>query len=161
MPEAHALLNQLAPEEARAALARCCGSSRWVAGMLARRPWPSRQALHADADEVWQGLAGADLREAFAHHPRIGGTGGDDWSRAEQVGVDDAAASTLAALRAANDRYLDRFGYIFIVCATGKSAGEMLRLLQARLDNEPARELTIAAAEQARITQLRLEKLGG
>ena len=74
--------------------------------------------------------------------------------------MDDAVASTQEALRAANDRYFDRFGYIFIVCATGKSADEMLALLQARLDNDPARELAIAAAEQALITHLRLEKLG-
>jgi len=159
MSEAHAVLNALAPAEARAALARCCGSSRWVAGMLVRRPWASTEALHADAGQVWRALGGADWREAFAAHPRIGGEGGDGWSRQEQAQVGQAAADTRAALRAANDRYFERFGYIFIVCATGRSAEQMLALLQARLGNDPARELALAAEEQARITHLRLEKL--
>ena len=160
MPESHALLNALDANEARAALTRCCGSTRWVTGMLAHRPWATAAALHADADQVWGALGREDLLEAFAHHPRIGGSGGDGWARNEQARVGDAAEDTRTALRAANDRYFARFGYIFIVCATGKSAEEMLALLQARLPNDPARELTVAAAEQARITHLRLEKLG-
>jgi len=161
MAEPHVVLNALSPEEARAALGRCCGSARWVTGMLARRPWASTEALHASADEVWGALGPDDFREAFAHHPRIGGqvAGGDGWARQEQARVGEAALATQAALREANDRYTDRFGYIFIVCATGKSAEEMLGLLQARLPNDPARELGIAAAEQARITHLRLDKL--
>ncbi|HEX4510220.1 MAG TPA: 2-oxo-4-hydroxy-4-carboxy-5-ureidoimidazoline decarboxylase [Burkholderiaceae bacterium] len=159
MAEAHAVLNALAPEDARAALGRCCGSSRWVTGMLARRPWPSTGALHADADQVWGALERADFLEAFAHHPRIGGSGGDGWARQEQGLVASAAAVTQAELRQANERYLARFGYIFIVCATGKSAAEMLALLEERLPNDPAPELAIAAREQARITHLRLEKL--
>jgi len=155
------MLNALGAEDARAALDRCCGSARWVTGMLARRPWASTAALHADADQVWGALGRDDFLEAFAHHPRIGGRGpdGDAWARQEQARVGDAAPSIQAALGAANDRYFERFGYIFIVCATGKTGEEMLGLLQARLPNAPARELDIAAAEQARITHLRLDKL--
>ena len=157
--EPHAVLNALSPAEARAALTRCCGSSRWVEGMLARRPWASSAALYADATTAWDGLARADVLEAFAAHPRIGGRAPDAWSRQEQAGAAGAGADVQRALAEVNDRYFERFGYIFIVCATGKTAGEMLELSKARLDNDPARELAIAAAEQAKITRLRLEKL--
>jgi len=164
MPEAHIVLNAMNPEDAGAALTRCCGASRWVTSMLARRPWLSAAALHADADEIWRRLDGTDFREAFAQHPRIGGSDGDrdrdGWASQEQARVGEAGQEIRSALRAANDRYFQRFGYIFIVCATGRSAEELLALLQDRLDNEPARELAIAAAEQARITHLRLDKVG-
>ncbi|MES1209825.1 MAG: 2-oxo-4-hydroxy-4-carboxy-5-ureidoimidazoline decarboxylase [Pseudomonadota bacterium] len=160
MAEPHLVLNAMTADDARAALTRCCGSRRWVDAMLARRPWPSVGALHADAESTWAGLDRDDYLQAFAGHPRIGAGGTDTWSRQEQAAAADAAGETQRALRAANDRYVDRFGYIFIVCATGKSAAEMLRLLEARLDNDPDRELAIAAGEQARITRLRLEKLG-
>ena len=105
--------------------------------MLARRPWASTAALHDDAAAVWAGLDRDDFLQAFAQHPRIGAGGNDAWSRQEQAAAGDADGETQRALRAANDRYVDRFGYIFIVCATGKSAAEMLRLLEARLDNDP------------------------
>ncbi len=161
MPEPHAALNALPTEDARLMLTRCCGSTRWVSGMLARLPWASTAALHTDADQVWGALGADDFLEAFTHHPRIGGKADNDgWARQEQARVSDAAAATQAALREANDLYWSRFGYIFIVCATGKTAEEMLGLLQARLDNPPARELAIAAGEQARITHLRLDRLG-
>jgi 2-oxo-4-hydroxy-4-carboxy-5-ureidoimidazoline decarboxylase len=185
MSEPYAVLNALAPEEARRALTRCCGSSRWVEAMLRRRPFPSTDALHADADAIWSTLGRDDFLEAFAHHPRIGGdepgagesAAGDPreqartlpraaalrataaWSRDEQARVAQADETTLRALRVANRVYLDHFGFIFIVCATGKSAAEMLGLLEARIDNDPERELAIAAGEQARITRLRLQKL--
>ena len=166
MPEPHTVLNALPEPEARAALERCCGAARWVAEMVARRPFPSTAALQADAETVWASLGREDLLEAFAHHPRIGGGAAPKaapdaqaWSRQEQARVGDADAATRAALAAANERYFERFGYIFIVCATGKSAGEMLGLLEARLPNEPTRELAVAAREQAKITRLRLEKL--
>jgi 2-oxo-4-hydroxy-4-carboxy-5-ureidoimidazoline decarboxylase len=158
--EPHDFLNDLPADEARAALFRCCGSRRWVAEMLARRPWPSAAALHGDAGAVWAALGRDDILEAFAQHPRIGGSGGDAWSRQEQAGAAGADPTTSQALRDANDRYFDRFGYIFIVCATGKGAVEMLALIERRLNNDPTVELSIAAAEQARITRLRLEKLG-
>jgi 2-oxo-4-hydroxy-4-carboxy-5-ureidoimidazoline decarboxylase len=159
MREPHELLATMTDGEARVALTRCCGSSRWVDGMLARRPWPSAAALYDAAAAVWAGLGRGDFLEAFACHPRIGASGGGRWSRQEQAGVADADADARAGLAAANERYFDRFGYIFIVCATGKTAGEMLALLEARLGNDPARELVIAAGEQAQITRLRLGKL--
>jgi 2-oxo-4-hydroxy-4-carboxy-5-ureidoimidazoline decarboxylase len=161
--EAHEVLNRLPDSEARAALLRCCGSGRWADRMLRRRPYPSGAALHADADAVWRALGRDDFLEAFAHHPPIGGGAGASatraWSAEEQAGVAGAAADTVAALRAANQAYQQRFGFIFIVCATGKSASEMLALLQARIGNDPDAEITVAAAEQAKITHLRLEKL--
>ncbi|HXJ22366.1 MAG TPA: 2-oxo-4-hydroxy-4-carboxy-5-ureidoimidazoline decarboxylase [Polyangia bacterium] len=171
MTEPHDLLNELPVDEARAALFRCCGSRRWVAEMLARRPWLSDATLYGDAGAVWAAMGRDDILEAFAQHPRIGDSEGagtlsgfpqsiDAWSLAEQSGTAGADAGTRRALREANQRYFDHFGYIFIVCATGKSAAEMLALIQQRLHNDPTRELAIAAAEQARITRLRLEKLG-
>jgi len=160
MADPHLVLNPMTDDDARAALTRCCGSARWVTEMLARRPWASAAALQADAAAVWGGLHRDDWLQAFAQHPRIGARSAEGWARQEQARAADADARTLQALAEANDRYVQRFGYIFIVCATGKSAAEMLRLLEARLDNDPDRELAIAAGEQARITRLRLEKLG-
>ena len=159
MSEPHTVLNELSADEARAALTRCCGSARWVAGMLALRPWPSTVALLADAALVWGGLARNDYLEAFQHHPRIGVRGNDVWARQEQARTDEAKADTMRMLQDANDRYFEQYGYIFIVCATGKTADEMLGLLQGRLGNDPLRELATAAGEQAKITELRLRKL--
>jgi 2-oxo-4-hydroxy-4-carboxy-5-ureidoimidazoline decarboxylase len=162
MPDAHEVLNALPAAAVRAALTRCCGSGRWVAGMMGRRPWASAAALYADAEATWAALGHDDFLEAFAHHPRIGARADqtdDVWARQEQARVGDADGETVRSLVEANERYLQRFGYIFIVCATGKSAAEMLQLLEARLGNDPERELALAAGEQARITRLRLEKL--
>jgi 2-oxo-4-hydroxy-4-carboxy-5-ureidoimidazoline decarboxylase len=163
---AHAVVSALPAEEARQALARCCGSSRWVEGMLARRPFASSDALHAAADEVWRGLAPDDYLEAFAHHPRIGhkapparAAATSAWSAEEQARAAAGPSDTAEALRVLNETYAVRFGYIFIICATGKSADEILAALRARLHNDPQAELRVAAAEQARITHLRLEKL--
>lgn len=154
--------------EASAALTRCCGASRWVQGMLERRPFGSAEALHRAADEVWATMERADVLEAFDHHPRIGADLGAlrekfastaDWSGGEQASVAEASEATLHALRDGNVAYEARFGHIFIVCATGKTAAQMLALLEARLPNEPADELRIAAAEQAKVTHLRLDKI--
>lgn len=161
-------LDGLAPAEARAALQRCCGATRWVEGMLARRPFGDNAAVMAAADAVWAQASDADVLEALAHHPAIGedlarlrerfaSTSG--WASSEQAGVGGADEATLAALRDGNVAYRERFGYTFVVCATGKSAAQMLALLRQRLDNPPDRELAIAAAEQAQITRLRLAKL--
>jgi 2-oxo-4-hydroxy-4-carboxy-5-ureidoimidazoline decarboxylase len=160
-------LNQLPADEAREALLRCCGASRWVDAMAARRPFPSAEALFAAADEVWAGLGSADWREAFAHHPRIGDkealrerfAATRQWAAAEQSGASAASEEVLDALARGNRDYEARFGHIFIVCATGKGAEEMLGLLRQRLSNEPEVEARIAAAEQARITRIRLERL--
>jgi 2-oxo-4-hydroxy-4-carboxy-5-ureidoimidazoline decarboxylase len=149
---------------ARARLAACCGSRRWIERMLARRPFRGHEALLDAAREEWWALGPEDWREAFAHHPRIGdrqtlrtrfaATG--HLSEREQAGVDAASQEVLEALAAANRAYEARFGYIFIVCAAGKSAEHMLGLLQERLRNDPALEIRIAAGEQAKITALRL-----
>ena len=162
-----AAFNALCDADARAALLSCCGSRRWADAMLARRPFASMADLLAAADAVWAGLDRADWLEAFAAHPRIGDLGGlrkkfaatAHWSAGEQAGVAGAGEDVLRELAEGNRRYEERFGHIFIVCATGKTAAEMLRLLRARLPNEPAAELAVAAAEQAKITRLRLEKL--
>jgi 2-oxo-4-hydroxy-4-carboxy-5-ureidoimidazoline decarboxylase len=167
-PEPHSVLDGLPPSAAGEALARCCGSRRWVEGMLAARPYGSSAALLELADRLWNQLEKADFLEAFSHHPQIGADLGElqrkfaataDWSASEQAGAGGAEHETLLALRDLNVAYLQRFGYIFIVCATGKSAAQMLELLRARIDNDPTRELQIAAGEQAKITKLRLEKL--
>jgi 2-oxo-4-hydroxy-4-carboxy-5-ureidoimidazoline decarboxylase len=169
MAEPHEALNQLDAEAASAALRRCCGAERWVQALLAARPFPSTAALHDQALKAWNGLAAPDYLEAFSHHPQIGEdldelrkrfAATHALSASEQAGVNDADEETLLALRAGNRAYRERFGHIFIVCATGKSAAEMLALLRQRLGNEPAAELAIAAAEQAKITRLRLDGLG-
>jgi 2-oxo-4-hydroxy-4-carboxy-5-ureidoimidazoline decarboxylase len=154
--------------EARIALARCCGATRWVDGMLASRPFGDDASLLRAADRVWNALGPADVREALTHHPRIGADLGElrrryadtaSWASGEQAGVRAADEATLLALRDGNVEYESRFGHIFVVCATGKSAAEMLALLRARIGNDAEAELAIAAAEQAKITRLRLEKL--
>lgn len=161
-------LNALSPDEAAAAFARCCGATRWVRAMVAARPFASRTHLFGEAERVWWHLGDADWREAFEHHPRIGAdpaalrakfAATAEWSAREQAGVADADEDTLAALAEANREYEARFGHIFIVCAAGLDADEMLARLRERLDDSPENELRIAAGEQAKITRLRLEKL--
>ncbi len=156
--------NALSADEARAALSRCCGSARWASRMAAARPFANQQALAQAARRIWLELGLDDWRQAFLHHPRIGDvqanfavTGG--WAEAEQAGALGATAEVLAELAAANRAYEERFGHLFLVCASGKSATEMLALLRARLGNDPAEELSVAAGEQQKITELRLEKL--
>ena len=161
--------------DARVILARACGASRWVDRMMARRPFGNGARLLRAARIEWFGLTEADWLEAFSQHPKIGDSalappkltseGGSlaarfpdshDLSANEQAGVGAAHADVLSALAEANETYLERFGFIFIVCATGKTAGEMLALLRARLPNNRATELRNAAEEQAKITALRL-----
>lgn len=132
--------------------------------MLARRPFGSDAALQSAARDEWFALSEADWLEAFSHHPRIGDRASlaarfpstHDLSATEQAGVASASADEIDQLAAANEEYCRRFGFIFIVCATGKTAREMLRLLRDRLNNDRAVELRIAAEEQAKITALRL-----
>jgi 2-oxo-4-hydroxy-4-carboxy-5-ureidoimidazoline decarboxylase len=168
--EAHARLNALEKEAARAALLRCCGVIAWAEAMLAHRPFASTPALLAAADALFFALDTEQKREAFAHHPEIGANLAELRARfqstaalsvREQAGVSSADDATLARLRDGNAAYKARFGYVFIVCASGKSAQEMLELLTARLDNDPKAELELAAAELAKITRLRLEKIEG
>jgi len=153
-------LERLSPDEARSALLACCGSSRWAAWMASRRPFEDAAALLRQADRAWWALKEADWLEAFAAHPRIGGAArAGSWSSAEQSGVAHAAGAVLERLAAANVTYAERFGFSYIVCATGKSAEEMLALLELRLAHTRAEELRTAAEEQAKITRLRLARL--
>jgi allantoicase len=159
-------LNTLLDDEARAALLDCCGSTEWAHQMAADRAFLSVEHLLETSDRVWAGLGPDDWREAFGRHPRIGerkAAGQSEtagrWSADEQSSASAADTETLAALDAANRAYERRFGYLFIVCATGKTTGEMLALLNQRLAHDPHTELRIAAEEQRKITRLRLEKL--
>jgi len=160
-------LDALPPEQAAAAFLRCCGSRRWAQAMERGRPYADAPSLLAAADRELASLGREDWLEAFSHHPRIGdraslaarfpATAG--WSAAEQGGVAGAGDDVLDALLRGNREYEARFGHIFIVCATGKTAAEMLELLRERLPNAPGDELEIAAAEQRKITAIRLAKL--
>jgi 2-oxo-4-hydroxy-4-carboxy-5-ureidoimidazoline decarboxylase len=158
----HALrrLNALPDQEARMELLGCCGSRRWAARVSAGRPYADTAALLTAADEAWDAATEADVREAFAAHPRIGEADrGGAQERREQAASADADEATRQALREGNRAYEERFGHIYLVCASGRSAGELLADLRSRLGNEPATELRVAAQEQRAITRLRLQKL--
>jgi 2-oxo-4-hydroxy-4-carboxy-5-ureidoimidazoline decarboxylase len=160
-------LDRASEPEARRLLTTCCGSSRWVDRMLARRPFGRADALFGAALDEWLALTPDDWREAFTHHPRIGDRDAlrakfrstRHLSEREQSGVARASDGVLDALAEGNRAYEEKFGHIFIVCATGKSAEEMLDLLNGRLPNSPETELLNAAGEQAKITELRLRAL--
>lgn len=169
-------INQLPDDEARATFERCCGARVWIERMCAGRPYRNRAGIFAAAERAADKLRRAEWLEAFAHHPRIGerqalpagapaltvtpgSTASDAWTTEEQRGAFQAPQATLDALAAGQRAYEEQFGYIFIVCATGKSADQMLALLHARLANDPDTELVNAAREQRAITRLRLEKL--
>jgi len=151
-------------DEAQDLLRTCCGSARWVERMVARRPFESADVALAAAREEWFALSPDDWREAFSHHPRIGDVEGlrkkfsttRGLSEQEQSGVIGASDDVLAALVEANHAYETRFGYIFIVCAAGQTAEEILAILRSRLGNDPETEIRIAAEEHARICELRL-----
>jgi len=157
--------NKLTTAEAAEEILPCCGSRRWAHALARSRPFPDVGALLAAADDVWRGLDPSDWNEAFSSHPRIGEKKALDsatarsaqWSSEEQSGV--AKSECIQDhLKDANRRYEERFGKIYIVCATGKSAEEMLAILNKRLDNDEAAELYEAAEQQRQITQLRLRK---
>lgn len=160
-------LNELAPEQAEAEFLKCCGSQAWAKALSDARPFGDADALCRKADSAWWSLGEEDWLEAFRAHPKIGeqkaaaaqSEQARNWSAREQSGVQDAAAETKAALAAGNQEYEERFGFIFIVCATGKSSEEMLAILNQRLQNDSGTELRLAAEEQRKITRLRLEKL--
>lgn len=160
-------INAWPEPDAIAAFRRCCGSARWAERIARLRPFGSEAELIEAAERTWWDLGVDDWLEAFAAHPRIGDRAPAPprlastaaWSAREQSGVSAASQDVLDALAEANARYHERFGYIFIVCATGKTAEEMLGLLRARLPNDPESEIRISAAEQARITRIRLEKI--
>ena len=148
-------------------LLTCCGSREWARCMAAARPFAHERALLEKAATIWWRMGEADWREAFRSHPRIGERKAEAgqssreqaWSAGEQAGMSTAAEATQRALAQGNRAYDERFGFIYIVCASGKTADEMLAILNRRLAHDPATELRIAAEEQRKITHLRLEKL--
>lgn len=160
-------LNSLPPGQAEGELLKCCASRRWASTIADSRPFANVDQLFEKAERVWWSLGGTDWLEAFHAHPKIGEQKAaaaelkeaQDWSAQEQSGTRDASADTIVALAAGNHEYERRFGFIFIICATGKSSDEMLEILNRRLRNSPETELQIAAEEQRKITRLRLEKL--
>ena len=154
-------LNTLAASEASAAFVRCCGSSRWAEAMVAARPFEDVASMLRVAERVWWSLGEADYLEAFGAHPKIGDTSGGAWSRAEQAGAASVEEQVRAELATANAEYHGKHGFIFIVCASGRSADSMLADLRQRLRNSRAEEIRVAAEEQTKITRLRLKKLVG
>jgi OHCU decarboxylase len=160
-------LNALTPKQAKAEFLKCCGSRTWAQAMSDAGPFINADALFLKADSVWWSLSEEDWLEAFRAHPKIGeqkaaaaqSEQAGSWSAREQSGMQDAASETKAALDAGNQEYEERFGFIFIVCATGKTSEEVLATLNERLPNDRATELHRAAEEQRKITRLRLEKL--
>ena len=155
--------NTLAPDEAARQVLPCCGSQAWASQLAAKRPILSLDGLAATSDRIWASLPLQDQLEAFASHPRIGERHASAaarslaWSSLEQsAAFNDQTAQ--AALAEANRRYEEKFDRTFVVCATGKSASEILSILQNRLYNTPEQELAEAAEQQRQITHLRLHK---
>lgn len=166
---AAAVLDAMDAAFARAALQRCCGCARWADDMVRARPFHSDEQLHAAAELLWSLATPEEVLEALVHHPAIGAdvevlrqkfASTASWSGAEQGGVAAADTATLVALRDGNVAYAEKFGFVFVVCATGKSATQMLELLRARLPNDRETEIRSAAHEQKAITRIRLDKLG-
>ncbi|TAH38990.1 MAG: 2-oxo-4-hydroxy-4-carboxy-5-ureidoimidazoline decarboxylase [Bacteroidetes bacterium] len=160
-------LNNLSEQRFFEEMQKCCGSTAWVNEMLAKRPFESLEELLNIAEKAWQNTYEKDWLEAFDHHPKIGDikslekkfSSTKTLAGGEQASVQTASPKTLEALAKGNTDYENKFGFIFIVCATGKTAEEMLSILQARYPNDRNTELTIAADEQEKITLLRLKKL--
>jgi 2-oxo-4-hydroxy-4-carboxy-5-ureidoimidazoline decarboxylase len=160
-------LNTLPKERLREELERCCGSQAWIDKMLPFFPAEDLVELLEDAEEQWFKCNESDWKEAFAHHPKIGDVDSlkkkfastAEWASSEQREMSKAPDEIIKLISEGNKKYENKFGYIFITCATGKSAQEMLSELQVRLNNSPEIEIDIAADEQNKITKLRLEKL--
>ena len=160
-------LNSLTAPDAAAEFLKCCGSRNWARQLTGARPFASLDELVVRADQIWWALEPGDWLEAFHSHPKIGekkaaaetAAAAQRWSEDEQLGIRDSAQQTIDELAELNRAYEEKFGFIFIVCASGKSSDEMLAILRDRLGNSPGEELRNAAAEQAKITQLRLNKL--
>lgn len=159
--------NQLPRFQAFAELMNCCGSQYWADKLADERPFSSLEELIIESDRIWESATKEDILEAFSHHPKIGDlntmkekfASTKEWASNEQAGVQSANEQTLVELAKGNQAYEKKFGFIFIVCATGKSAEEMLTMLNARIHNQPDKEIQIAAQEQNKITHLRLKKL--
>ena len=152
--------NDLSRAEVEAQLKTCCASQRWAAAMTLERPYRTPESLYDAADRVWWSLDQSDWLQAFAAHPRIGDrAAADPTAQREQAGAARASAELRAALAEANRRYEERFGRVFLICAAGKSAEDLLASIRHRMGNDEQAELHVAAAEQAKITRLRLERL--
>lgn len=160
-------LNTLPVADAEQEFHKCCGCAEWATRLTAARPFESVHQLAETADRLWWMLEPGQWLEAFHSHPKIGekkaaatvSADAQKWSENEQSGISNSAQETIDELARLNQEYEQKFGYIFIICASGKSSEEMLNQLRSRLQNEPDEELRIAATEQAKITQLRLGKL--
>ena len=159
--------DHLPTENKKAFLLQCCGSPVWVDKMITVFPVEDLVELLEAAEEKWDECNEEEWREAFDHHPKIGDINSlkekfantAQWAAGEQSGVNSAAENVMHELAKANEEYEKKFGTIFIVCATGKSAEQMLGILQERLNNSKQEEIIIAAVEQNKITKIRLEKL--
>lgn len=160
-------LNEWPPADAESAFLDCCGSRTWARRMATARPFAMLEDLFDSAERIWFALSPSDWLEAFAAHPRIGSSKAaltqqaraGAWSAGEQSGVDSAEEKVRNELGLANSLYQDKFGFIFIVCATGKTAEELLAICRARLGNSAQTEFAIAAGEQHKITEIRLNRL--
>ena len=163
-------LDAMKPDQVRGVLAECCGSSKWVHEMIAKRPFRSAGNVYKAAEEAAEKMEAEDWLEAFSHHPRIGEkpgstktgvSAGVEWATLEQAGMEAAGNYAKIELARANQEHERKFGYIYIVCAIGKSADEMLEIARKRLNNDADKELRVSADEQRKITRLRLERLLG
>ena len=160
-------LNQADPSVFQSVLMRCCGSTTWVEKMWSLRPFENRADVYQKAEQAWFSCKKSDWLAAFTQHPRIGDVASlrqkfastATWASGEQSGATEASEHTLQELKRLNDVYFERFGFIFIVFATGKTAEEMLSILQNRVDNDVVEEIINAVMEQHKITKVRLEKL--
>lgn len=159
--------NDLPLQQLKNEFFKCCGSSSWVEKMIASKPFSDLEDLMMKADRAWTSTNEIDLLESFSHHPKIGDLKSLEKKFAstkalagsEQAAVQSASQTTIEQLAEGNMLYENKFGFIFIVCATGKSADEMLSLLKKRINNDRSTELKIAAGEQQKIIQLRIQKL--
>ena len=159
--------NQLKKRKAREELFKCCGSTTWANRMIDLLPFRSVNDLKSKSDRIWWECNEEDWKEAFSQHPKIGErkieekkfTATKSWAEDEQSGVKLAEEKVITKLAEANLKYEKKFGYIFIVCATGKTADEMLDIVNERSNNNPMEEIKIAASEQNKITHLRIDKL--
>jgi 2-oxo-4-hydroxy-4-carboxy-5-ureidoimidazoline decarboxylase len=160
-------LNTLPVLQRSEELSKCCGSTEWVKKMMDHFPFEDMVDLLETAEEQWFVCSEADWKEAFSHHPKIGAKEDTNknmaataaWAKDEQAGMTSASQEVTDSIRQANEEYQIKFGYIFIVCASGMKAEEMLAMLQVRLKNSPEVEIEVAADEQNKITKLRIEKL--
>jgi len=158
--------NNLDSSEAAKEVLPCCGARAWAERLAIERPFEDEAAVLIASDEIWRGLGTLDWLQAFQSHPKIGEsraatpTGGHSaaWSQHEQKNIAAARQDVRAELAKGNGEYEEKFGFIFIVCAAGKSAPEILEILKRRLQNDKEKELKEAAEEQRQITQLRLKK---